>query len=265
MKVFRVHSKNITGWCSTPTWLLICSSFSREDGHPLLICSSLSTAQIKSGWKLEYLPRKLPKRKLESSFQTSILRVFAVSFREGNSSHTKRGPCPELRSHSSKKIPLLYNPGFLCIILSGLVAQTTLGVSQTNMATTNLNIFSKSNSPTSWNPKSCQTITSSISPQHTSTQNTKVVALNATRNSMVFLVSQCYKLPWKPLKKKPPKTFSPRFRAPNVLSRRPQTTDHCVVWVTRKHTWKGVSSGRFRLNSVSFYIKIMVGEMLGRW
>jgi len=24
-----------TGWCSTPTLLLICSSFSRETGHPL--------------------------------------------------------------------------------------------------------------------------------------------------------------------------------------------------------------------------------------
>ena len=34
-----------SGWCSTPTVLLICSSFSRENGHPLLICSSLSTAQ----------------------------------------------------------------------------------------------------------------------------------------------------------------------------------------------------------------------------
>ncbi len=33
------------GWCSTPTLLLICSSFSRENGHSLLICSSLSTAQ----------------------------------------------------------------------------------------------------------------------------------------------------------------------------------------------------------------------------
>ena len=39
----------ITGWCSTPTQLLICSSFNRENGHPLLICSSLSTAQI-SNW-----------------------------------------------------------------------------------------------------------------------------------------------------------------------------------------------------------------------
>ena len=37
----------ITGWCSTPTLLLICSSFSRENGHLFLICSSLSTAQIK--------------------------------------------------------------------------------------------------------------------------------------------------------------------------------------------------------------------------
>ncbi len=35
-----------TGWCSTPTQLLICSSFNRENGHPLLICSSLSTQII---------------------------------------------------------------------------------------------------------------------------------------------------------------------------------------------------------------------------
>ncbi len=39
--------QSITGWCLTPTLLLICSSFSRENGYPLLICSSLSTAQLK--------------------------------------------------------------------------------------------------------------------------------------------------------------------------------------------------------------------------
>ncbi len=37
--------KSGAGWCSTLTLLLICSSFSRENCHPLLICSSLSTAQ----------------------------------------------------------------------------------------------------------------------------------------------------------------------------------------------------------------------------
>ena len=36
---------NTSGWCLTPTLLLICSSFSRENGHIFLICSSLSTAQ----------------------------------------------------------------------------------------------------------------------------------------------------------------------------------------------------------------------------
>ena len=36
-----------TGKCLTPTQLLICSSFSRENGHLLLICSSLSTSQRK--------------------------------------------------------------------------------------------------------------------------------------------------------------------------------------------------------------------------
>ena len=32
----------LTGWCLTPTLLIICSSFSRENDHPLLICSSPS-------------------------------------------------------------------------------------------------------------------------------------------------------------------------------------------------------------------------------
>ena len=42
------NSKNFysTGWCSTPTWLLIRSSFSGENDHLFLICSSLSTAQL---------------------------------------------------------------------------------------------------------------------------------------------------------------------------------------------------------------------------
>lgn len=33
-------------WCSTPTLLLICSSFSAENGYPFLFCASLSRAQI---------------------------------------------------------------------------------------------------------------------------------------------------------------------------------------------------------------------------
>ena len=37
---------SLAGKCSTPTQLLICSSFSRENGHLLLICSSLSTTQL---------------------------------------------------------------------------------------------------------------------------------------------------------------------------------------------------------------------------
>ena len=37
---------SLSGWCSTPTLLLICSSFSRENCHFFLICSSLSTAQL---------------------------------------------------------------------------------------------------------------------------------------------------------------------------------------------------------------------------
>ena len=37
---------SLPGKCSTPTLLLICSSFSRENGHLFLICSSLSTALL---------------------------------------------------------------------------------------------------------------------------------------------------------------------------------------------------------------------------
>ena len=51
--------KHVTGWCSTPTLLLICSSFSRENGHPLLICSSLSTAQVKKSLALEEMLKKI--------------------------------------------------------------------------------------------------------------------------------------------------------------------------------------------------------------
>ena len=37
--------KTWSAWCSTPTLLLICTSFRRANDHPLLICSSLSTAK----------------------------------------------------------------------------------------------------------------------------------------------------------------------------------------------------------------------------
>ena len=39
--------QKLTGLCSTPNQLLICSSFSRENSHPLLICSSSSTSQLR--------------------------------------------------------------------------------------------------------------------------------------------------------------------------------------------------------------------------
>ena len=41
----RKPTKPTTGKCLTPSQLLICSSFSRENCHLLLICSSLSTSQ----------------------------------------------------------------------------------------------------------------------------------------------------------------------------------------------------------------------------
>ena len=36
----------LAAWCLTPNQLLMCLSFSRENGHPLFICSSLSTSQL---------------------------------------------------------------------------------------------------------------------------------------------------------------------------------------------------------------------------
>ncbi len=53
------HVQSYTGWCSTLTLLLICSSFSRENGYPLLICSSLSTAQKRHLRKHEFLSKHL--------------------------------------------------------------------------------------------------------------------------------------------------------------------------------------------------------------
>ena len=44
--IIQLIANHLSGWCSTPNQLLICSSFSREYGHPLLICSSLSTSQL---------------------------------------------------------------------------------------------------------------------------------------------------------------------------------------------------------------------------
>ncbi len=36
----------VSGWCSTPSQFLMCSLFSKKNGHLLLICSSLSTSQL---------------------------------------------------------------------------------------------------------------------------------------------------------------------------------------------------------------------------
>ena len=44
-RILGVNNTTTTGKCLTPTQLLICSSFSRENVHLLLICSSLSTTQ----------------------------------------------------------------------------------------------------------------------------------------------------------------------------------------------------------------------------
>ncbi len=59
----------LTGKCLTPTQLLICSSFSRETGHLLLICSSLSTSQLKK-WRNPESPRvsKNPQQSLGVCF-----------------------------------------------------------------------------------------------------------------------------------------------------------------------------------------------------
>ena len=42
---WRKPQKYWSVWCSTPNRLLICSSFSRKNGHPSLICSLLCTTQ----------------------------------------------------------------------------------------------------------------------------------------------------------------------------------------------------------------------------
>ena len=60
--ILRNFKGTVAGKCSTPTQLFICSSFSRENGHLLLICSPLSTIQIgndREDWQsptLRYCP-----------------------------------------------------------------------------------------------------------------------------------------------------------------------------------------------------------------
>ena len=48
VKPYRANKKY--GWCSTPILLLVGSSFTKENGHPSLICSSLSTAWWLNLW-----------------------------------------------------------------------------------------------------------------------------------------------------------------------------------------------------------------------
>ncbi len=74
----RLIPKNLTGRCSTPTQLLICSSFNRENGHPLLICSSLSTAQLRN-----HVCTYRTQKKQSTSFRCSregVWLPFAESF-----------------------------------------------------------------------------------------------------------------------------------------------------------------------------------------
>ena len=67
----------LSGWCSTPTQLFICSSFSRENGHPLLICSSLSTAQLCFNLRQSFAGEK-PKEvlKCHDFFLSMLLKIY---------------------------------------------------------------------------------------------------------------------------------------------------------------------------------------------
>ena len=76
-----ITPKNSSGWCSTLTLLLICSSFSRENCHPLLICSSLSTAQSFFCQAAIHLANKLhfsPLRSHSPAHRRDIQRVQRV-------------------------------------------------------------------------------------------------------------------------------------------------------------------------------------------
>ena len=62
----------------TPTLLLICSSFSRKNGYPLLVCSSLSTAQNIFPYKLKTL------KSLDFYLTTTVAVVPRISLVVGN-------------------------------------------------------------------------------------------------------------------------------------------------------------------------------------
>ena len=73
------------GWCLTPTLLLICSSFNRENGYPLLICSSLSTAQVKISIFTELeleLQKESPKGWLIHGFVPTVTVALSIKIME---------------------------------------------------------------------------------------------------------------------------------------------------------------------------------------
>ncbi len=91
MRIPRHHDADflfifLAGKCLTPTQLLICSSFSRENGHVLLVCSSLSTSQLGLGNptnKPSFATRRLhPRREIfTTQMPTDFPQFWVVSLR----------------------------------------------------------------------------------------------------------------------------------------------------------------------------------------
>ena len=82
------------GWCSTPNQLRICSSFSRENGHPLFICLSPSTSQFHR-CKFEGWPRYVATILLfwatltRTSFLTCVFVLFCIQTTLPTTSHNR--------------------------------------------------------------------------------------------------------------------------------------------------------------------------------
>ena len=103
--VIQYYTVYTTGWCSTPTLLLICSSFSRENGQPLLVCSSLITAQtiIQHSTKYQKLSKNGP------FFGCFSVLFLPASKNMAAENHDMGGP-PKVRFFRCKWRNVTWNP-----------------------------------------------------------------------------------------------------------------------------------------------------------
>ncbi len=120
-KTQTINTARISGKCLTPTQLLICSSFSRENGNLLLICSSLSTSQI---CRWTQIPEVFPDltKTVQYFSQVSSLQKAKTIFELTVLSTHHRQKTPKKRDTFGPKTSSRTTWSFELMFLLGLVA-----------------------------------------------------------------------------------------------------------------------------------------------